>query len=32
MNWLFGGEEDYMQVYPPVAGETGIKRDLFEGI
>lgn len=31
MNWLFGGEEDYMQVYPPVNGSVR-KRDLFDGI
>ena len=32
MNWLFGGEEDYMQVYPPVNEQFGRKRDLFDGI
>jgi len=32
MNWLFGREEDYMQVYPPVNGQLVKKRDLFEGI
>lgn len=32
MNWLLGGEEDYMQVYPPVNGDFRRKRDLFEGI
>jgi len=31
MNWLFGGEEDYMQIYPPVDGSIR-KSDLFEGI
>ena len=31
MNWLFGGEENYMQVYPPANGSVR-KRDLFEGI
>jgi LmbE family N-acetylglucosaminyl deacetylase len=32
MNRLLGGHEDYMQIYPPVNGQSGIKRDLFEGI
>jgi len=32
MNWLFGGEEDYMQAYPPVDGNFRRKSDLFEGI
>jgi len=32
MNWLLGGEEDYMQVYPPVDGQVSRKRDLFDGI
>jgi len=32
MNWLFGGEDDYMQAYPPVNGNFRKKRDLFEGI
>ncbi|HSM70768.1 MAG TPA: PIG-L family deacetylase [Anaerolineales bacterium] len=31
MNWLFGGEETYMQVYPPANNRVS-KRDLFEGI
>jgi len=32
MNWLFGGEEAYMQAYPPVNGRSIRKYDLFEGI
>ena len=32
MNRLFGGEEDYMQVYPPVNGKFRKKQDLFDGI
>jgi LmbE family N-acetylglucosaminyl deacetylase len=32
MNWLFGGEEDYMRAYPPVNGDYRRKRDLFDGI
>jgi LmbE family N-acetylglucosaminyl deacetylase len=32
MNRLLGGHEDYMQIYPPLNGQSGIKRDLFEGI
>ena len=32
MNWLLGGSEDYMQVYPPVNRQKVTKRDLFEGI
>lgn len=32
MNWLLGGSEDYMQVYPPVNGQRVNKRDLFDGI
>ena len=32
MNWLFGGEEDYMQAYPLVNGEFSRKRDLLDGI
>jgi LmbE family N-acetylglucosaminyl deacetylase len=33
MNWLFGGEEDYMRAYPPVPeGGFEIGRDLFDGI
>ena len=30
MNWLFGGEEDYMRAYPPVAdGKYKVSNDLF---
>lgn len=32
MNWLLGGEEDYMRAYPPVNGNFQRKRDLFDGI
>lgn len=32
MNWLLGGEEAYMQAYPPVNGSFSTKRDLFDGI
>lgn len=32
MNRLFGGEEDYMQIYPPVNGRFRKKHDLFDGI
>jgi hypothetical protein len=31
MSRLLGGNEDYMQVYPPVKGKVS-KGDLFEGI
>jgi LmbE family N-acetylglucosaminyl deacetylase len=29
---IFGESEDYMRAYPPVAGNFGRKRDLFDGI
>lgn len=32
MNWLFGGEDDYMRAYPPVNGNFRKQRDLFDGI
>ena len=32
MNWLFGGEEDYMRAYPPVNGHFRKQRDLFDGV
>lgn len=32
MNWLLGGYDAYMQAYPPVNGQLGRKKDLFEGI
>lgn len=32
MNWLFGGEEDYMRAYPPVNGNFRKQRDLFDGV
>ena len=32
MNWLFGGEDAYMQVYPPVNGSFRKKHDLFDGV
>jgi LmbE family N-acetylglucosaminyl deacetylase len=32
MNWLFGGEDDYMRAYPPVNGHFPKRRDLFDGI
>lgn len=32
MNWLFGGEDDYMRAYPPVNGSFRKQRDLFDEI
>jgi LmbE family N-acetylglucosaminyl deacetylase len=32
MNWLLGGEENYMRAYPPVNGDFSRKRDLFDGV
>jgi len=32
MNWLFGGNEDYMRAYPPVNGSFRKTHDLFDGI
>jgi len=32
MNWLFGGQEDYMRAYPPVRGRFRKQRDLFDGV
>jgi LmbE family N-acetylglucosaminyl deacetylase len=32
MNWLLGGEDDYMRAHPPVNGSFQRKRDLFDGI
>ena len=30
INWLFGGEENYMRAFPPVHGEFQRTSDLFD--
>ena len=30
MNWLLGGEENYMQAYPPINGRFSRRSDLFD--